>query len=272
MQSFKTVLFIWIGLSVGLNHIQGQCLPERLNFQAGELIDYNVYYNWNFIWVHAGYADFRIDKSTYNDMDTWHFFSTGRSKNSYDWIYKVRDTFDVHYERQAMLPMYFRRITNEGSYHVDNHLTYDHEKRLAYAETTTSKTALRKDTIVLKDCTLDVLSMIYYARTLDFSGLEENDTVPIHMIIDNKAYDLYIRYMGRETIKTRNGRSFKTIKFRPLLVEGTIFSGGEDMTVWVTDDMNKVPVQVEANILVGSVKAVLETAEGLKYPLEAEIK
>jgi hypothetical protein len=52
-------------------------------------------------------------------------------------------------------------------------------------------------------------------------------------------------------------------------VEGTIFKGGEDLTVWVTADKNKIPVMAEAKILVGSVKAYLTSYEGLKLPLEA---
>ena len=42
-----------------------------------------------------------------------------------------------------------------------------------------------------------------------------------------------------------------------MLVKGTIFKGGEDLLVWVTDDNKRVPVLVEAKILVGSVKAIL---------------
>ena len=48
-----------------------------------------------------------------------------------------------------------------------------------------------------------------------------------------------------------------------MLVEGTIFKGGEDMTIWVTDDGNRVPIMVEAKILIGSVKAIITGAEGL---------
>ena len=38
------------------------------------------------------------------------------------------------------------------------------------------------------------------------------------------------------------------------------------MFIWVTADENKVPVLVEAKILIGSVKAYLTGAKGLRYP------
>ena len=110
-----------------------------------------------------------------------------------------------------------------------------------------------------------------YCRTLDFDKYKKGDRIPITMAIDNEIFDLYIRYLGRERLRTRDGTIFNTIRFSAMLVEGTIFKGGEDLQVWVTDDKNRVPIQVEAKILVGSVKAVLTGMEGLMYPIEAQV-
>ena len=79
---------------------------------------------------------------------------------------------------------------------------------------------------------------------------------------------MYVRYMGKETIKTRYGK-FRTIKFKPLLVRGTLFEGGEKMTVWVSDDNNKVPVRIESAIIVGSVKVDMMGYRNLRYPLSS---
>ena len=84
------------------------------------------------------------------------------------------------------------------------------------------------------------------------------------MVIDNDVFNLFIRYLGKEDIKLhKDTKTYSTIKFSVMLVEGTLFTGGEDMTIWVTDDGNRVPVMVEAKILIGSVKAVITGAEGL---------
>jgi hypothetical protein len=39
------------------------------------------------------------------------------------------------------------------------------------------------------------------------------------------------------------------------------------MTIWVTDDNNRVPVRAEAEILVGSVKMDLVKYSGLQHPV-----
>jgi hypothetical protein len=82
---------------------------------------------------------------------------------------------------------------------------------------------------------------------------------------------MYIRYMGKETIKTKYGK-FRTIKIKPLLLKGTIFEGGESMIVWVTDDDNHIPVRIESPIVVGKVKIDLMSHENLRHPLTSLIK
>jgi len=86
------------------------------------------------------------------------------------------------------------------------------------------------------------------------------------MFLDDKVYNLYIRYVGKQQIETRYG-TFNTIKIVPLLIEGTIFKGGEKMAVWVSDDGNHLPVRVDSPILVGSIKVDLMGFDRLRNSL-----
>ena len=91
------------------------------------------------------------------------------------------------------------------------------------------------------------------------------------MFLDNELYNMYIRYLGKETIKTKYGK-FKAIKFKPLLLKGSIFEGGEKMTVWVSDDANHLPLRIESPISVGSVKIDMMEYSNLRYPLTSMVK
>jgi len=114
----------------------------------------------------------------------------------------------------------------------------------------------------------DVLSAIYYARNIDFSKAKINDKIPFSMFLDYEVFNMYVRYLGKELVKTRYG-TFRTIKFKPLLVEGTIFEGGEKMTVWVTDDANRIPIRIESPIVVGKVKVDMMSYANIRYPLSS---
>lgn len=240
-------------------------------FKSGERITYSAVYNWGFIWLNAGYVEFKVNKTTLSGEDVYHFNSYGASIPSYDWLFKVRDYFQSYAKTDNLAPLYFDRNTYEGGYKVHNRFAFDYNDSLIYTKTENSDKPYSEDTLKMPHNIYDVISGIYFIRNIDFDQYEINDTIPVRMIIDNEIFDLYVRFLGREAIKLHNKQKFNTIKFSALLVEGTIFKGGEDLFVWVTDDLNRIPVLVEAKILIGSVKATLLTTENLKFPLEAEI-
>ena len=83
------------------------------------------------------------------------------------------------------------------------------------------------------------MSQVYYARNIDYSKYKVNDTIPFNLFLVNEVNKVYIRYLGKETIKSKYGK-FKCLKFRPLLLQGSMFNAGEKMTVWVSDDDNRL--------------------------------
>jgi len=252
------ILFIpFITLSQNISHRA---------FQPGERVEYKAYYNWGFIWIHAGDVTFEVEKATHNNQPSYKLEAYGKSLKSYDWIYKVRDRFTTHVKPGTLEPLHFVRDTYEGGYAVQNEYTFNHSSGQIYSETENSKEPFQKDTLAFDGRILDVLTAIYHARNLDFSQYTIDQKIPLSLIIDNEIYDLYLRYQGEEEIRIPGGKRYNCIKFSAMLVEGTIFSGGEHLTVWVTRDKNRIPVMVKAKILVGSVKAVLQSTHRLKYP------
>ena len=91
------------------------------------------------------------------------------------------------------------------------------------------------------------------------------------MFLDDEVYHMYIRYMGKEVIKTRFGK-YHAIRIKPLLIKGTIFEGGEKMNAWLSDDPNHVLLRVESPISVGTIKVDLMKYEHLRYPLSSKIE
>ena len=62
-----------------------------------------------------------------------------------------------------------------------------------------------------------------------------------------------LKFIGREIVESKKGK-FRCLKLRPMLQEGRVFKDEEDMTIWISDDKNKIPVRVQTNILIGSIK------------------
>lgn len=185
----------------------------------------------------------------------------GKTYSFYDKIFKVRDKYESYIDTATLQPYKFVRNVYEGGY----------KKYESIAFNKTTNTAVTNDGVYkTPPCIQDVLSSIYYARNIDFDKYKPEDKIPFSIFLDNEVFDLYIRYLGKETVKTKYGK-FRAIKFKPLLIKGTLFEGGEKMNVWVTDDQNRIPVRIESPITVGSVKVDLIGHRNLRYPLSSLI-
>jgi hypothetical protein len=249
----------------------GQCAIKYKPFQSGEIVNFQAYYNWGFIWVYAGDVQFRTLDKYYKNEPVYQFESTGTSVKNYDWLYKVRDKYTAFVDKETLLPLFFERNSYEGGYKAFEQYFFEYNNKKIYGTIENNDVPFRKDTLNLSTCTFDVLSAIYFCRSLDFSNFEINQRIPITTAIDNKIYSIYFRYLGREEIEDRQKVKYRCNKFSAMMVEGTIFKGGEDIFVWVTDDDNRIPILVEAKILIGSVKAYFKDAKNLKYPMSARL-
>lgn len=238
------------------------CGIKNVSFQVNEEVTFTVYYAVAGVYVNAGTATFTSKLEKINNRTVYHVTGEGKTNSSYDWIYKVRDKYETYIDTATMQPLKFVRNVNEGGYKIYQNITFNK----------TANTAIATDGVFkVPACVQDVVSAMYYARNIDFSKLRPDDKIPFSMFLDNEVYNMYIRYVGKEEIKTKYGK-FKAIKIKPLLLKGQIFEGGEKMTVWVTDDKNHIPIRVESPLVVGKVKIDMMGHSNLRHPLTSLIK
>lgn len=255
----KRILLIVLSFSIAsrLAADNDFCGIHNTSFKSGENITLHVFYNALGIYVDAGTANYTVTTERMSGKPVYHIVGSGVTNSKYDWIFKVRDRYETYIDTATLVPYKFIRNVSEGSYTKYENVTFNHN----------SNTALTtKGVYKVPPCIQDVVSAVYYARNIDFDKYKVGDKIPFGLFLDNEVYNMYIRYLGKETVKTKYGK-FKTIKFKPLLVKGAMFEGGEKMTVYVSDDENKIPLRIESPLVVGSVKADMMTYSNLRYPL-----
>lgn len=237
------------------------CGIKNTAFHAGETVTMRVFYNAAGVYIGAGEATFTTTLERFNGKTTYHCVGDGKTFSFFDNFFKVRDRYESYIDTATMLPMKFIRNVDEGGYKIYNNVSFNHS-----ANTAVSTNGVFKTT----SCIQDVVSAIYYARNIDFNKYKVGDKIPFDMFLDDEVYHLYIRYLGKEKIKTRYGK-FNAIKFKPLLIKGTIFQGGEKMNAWVSDDPNHLLLRVESPITVGTIKIDMYGYKNLRYPLTSLI-
>ena len=231
------------------------------SFQEGEFLKYKVRYGL----LNAGFTSLEVRET--EDENVLHAVGKGWTTGMVAAVFKVDDNYETFFDRNTHRPKHFIRQVNEGGYTKDKEILFDFEKHRARVINHKKET---DSTYFIQNDVKDLLLSFYYLRSLDFEGYEENDSVDVRMFFDEKMYTIKVLVLGRETLKTKYG-SIDCIKIRPLVLKGRVFKEEENVTIWVSDDENKIPVKIKASILVGSVKAELVEFKGLSNPFALKI-
>ena len=262
MRSWRVlVIFILMLFRAPDSRAQGFCGVQNSSFLPGESIDFKIYYTLAGMYIEAGAVTFSCALDHFNGKPAYHIVANGKTKPFYDNFYKVRDQYESYIDTGTLQPYKFIRNVSEGTDKKYENIVFDKSTNIAI----TNQGAYK-----VPDCIQDVLSAMYYARNLNFDNIRPGEKIQFSMFLDNTIYPTYVRYIGREIIRTKYGR-FHAIKFKPLLIKGTLFEAGEKMTVWVSDDPNHVPLRVESPITVGKVKADMMGYKNLRSPLSSQI-
>ena len=237
---------------------------ENTAFTFGEKLTFSVYYQSAITGkVTAGEAKLEVKKKavTKNGRETFHIVGSGLSKGAFNFFFKVDDKFETYIDEEALIPWYFTRRTREGGYKKDDEVTFRQHHGLAISRNAVTK---------IPENTQDILSVFYFARTLDMSGVQPGESFPLSFFLDDSLYVSKIVFLGREQVKTAMGK-FNCLKFKPMVIKGDVFSEPYPMELWVTDDLNRLPVLLKSAVIVGSVKMELISFEGLKNPPSSRV-
>lgn len=236
----------------------------------GEKITYGAYYNWHFIWIRSGQVNFSLNSIKTSAGERWKMRAEAHTFRMYDRFYKIRDTVESICLPNTFEPEYYEQIFNHGNERSYYMYKVPPPRKQIFSDVQRFGKPAFRDTLAFTPGISDMLATAYKFRTHDFSNLTVGEKVPFTMLVDNEVHNIYYRYLGKETITNRNKIPFTCHKFSILLLQGDFFAGGEYLKVWIDDSPNQLPVMVETKILVGSVKAIIETAEINGKPLVFE--
>lgn len=258
----------------------GGCIPVRsvaekdLAYEAGEHLKFTIHYEWGAIDSDVGWATVDLDTVRFNGQDAFRCSVYGQTTRLYDVFFKVREDFKSWFTREGIRPLMFTRNTREGKYMSDNRYVYVWEGRdTSYiaADVFTTTSGQRSVEMPLNSCTYDLPALFYLARNMDFSKVVPDVKYPMTFAIDDDIYNVYFILRGREVKKVKGFGTVRTIKFSAKLLSGNVFTGEEDLSVWITDDENRIPVLFEA-ILVGVASGRIEECSGLRHPFSSLVK
>lgn len=228
-------------------------------FQDGEWLKFRMSYS-NFL--NAGYSTIEV-KDTMNDhKEAFHVNGIGKSTGLISLFFNVKDNYQTFMYKESLKPYRFIRKINEGGHKKDKEILFDYDKNEAIVKNYKHNTV---SSYPISSNIQDMLSTLYFLRNQNINELEIGDEIELEMFFDQEINKFRLRFLGKEIIKTKFGK-VNSLIFRPVVQAGRVFKEQESLTVWVSDDKNKIPLRIKASLAVGSLRADLDAFKGLANP------
>jgi len=235
----------------------------KLPFKAGEWFEFRIHYGF----FNASYATLELSQDTLNGKPVLHAKGYGTTTGLARWFFKVEDHYDTYFDEKKIIPYWFIRDIYEGGYTKNLEINFDHIQNLAHVSDLKYK---KQQTFKISDSAQDLISAFYSLRAFYPSNrLKPNETFSINMFFDKENYVFKMKFLGKETLHTKFGK-IRCMKFRPYVQSGRVFREQESVTLWITDDGNKIPIRLQANLAIGSIKVDLEKFKNLVAPFEIQ--
>jgi hypothetical protein len=227
-------------------------------YGGGEWFKFRIHYGL----LTAGYASMEVTSENLNGKDVFHIKGEGKTVGVSKWFFKVEDDYQTYVDKEKDIPYRFIRKINEGGHTKDIQIDFNHISNKALIFNKKDNT---KEELSFNENAQDMVSAFYYLRNrLDTENIVEGEYADLTMFFDKENYKFRLKFLGREILNTSFGK-VRCLIFRPYVESGRVFKESESLTVWVSDDKNKMPLLIKADLAVGSIKATLTQYKGLKH-------
>ncbi|SDE71197.1 DUF3108 domain-containing protein [Cellulophaga baltica] len=249
----KKILLLIFVIAIGAVHAQEKSEP----FKSGEWLKFRIHYGI----FNASSATLHLTNDYVDGKSVYKVRGEGKTTGAARVFYKVDDVYESYFDKEDGRPYKFVRKIDEGGYTKDIEINFDYNKKKAELN---DKKNEKKENFTITNKVQDLISAFYYIRkNYDFNDLTEGEFIKLDMLYDDDGvYQFKLKYVGIDTLKTKYGK-VACLKFRPYVQSGRVFKEEESLSLWVSNDDNKIPIRIKADIAVGSIKADLDGYNGL---------
>ncbi len=246
-------------LLFAMNEPENYRIIRQEYFQRGEHLEYLVHLGP----FNAGIGTIDMDNKLYsvNNRPCYKVDVYGRSIGTLEGVTKIRDFWRSYIDTASIHPHKFYRNINEGDYHKEETVWFN----------TLQKTAEIKDEkgqrkFGIPEYVQDLVSGFYFLRTLPFEKYKDGEILSIHGTLETDIYDLKVEFLGKQEAKCLLGK-MDCYVLSPIMPENQLFRGKRPIKVFISADKNRIPIRIQADMLVGQVEAELQKHQNMRHPL-----
>ena len=252
-------LIVILSISASLGYSQ---TTVNTAFESGEILRYKGSYFMSSLWADLAEVKMEVTDYTADGKSLYSIKATASTYTNYDSYFKIRDLYQSWVDKNDIKPYIFKRNVDEGGYKFN--MKYIFKRSSLQCKYEYERNGDKKSSVIkINADTHDLVSIMYYIRTLDFEKMAVKKTITISVLVDEKINTVTVTYKGKENIKTETLGTKSCYKLG-VSVNNKALTNKDTNNIWLTADKNKIPVQIKAEIPVGSIQVRLIEAKGIK--------
>ncbi len=222
-------------------------------FKAGETLTYDV--GWS-SFVTAGTATVSVkEKKPSYGSTAYYIVAEGRPTPLVSKLYTLYYKADTLLDTFSLLPQRGSLYSEEGTRKRMKTTVFDQARKQATYQVET-RTLVKKD-VAIPGFTQDALSAVYVLRSIPFKAGEKFN-MPVS---DNgNVYRVQMQVGAIEPVKTGLG-VIQGLRITPV-VSGPDKTAPRGLAIWFSDDARRLPLKMEAQLLVGKFTVTLRQVTG----------
>lgn len=249
-----------------------QCELENTAFNAGEVLSYNLYYNWKFVWVKVGTGTLSTEMSRYENKEAIKCSLITRGNGKLDKFFIMRDTL-TSYITPKLVPLYFRKGAEEGKKYTVDEVWYSYSgSQCSVRLHRLHKNGDQRWSNEKKnECIYDMLNIFLRARSYKTEGWTKGKTLQFPIADGKNVTTGQLKFEGKENVKGDDNVKYKCLRFSYTEWDKKKNKYKEFGRLYVTDDANHVPVRIDLTLNMGIAKAFLTKTKGLRNTTSSKI-
>ena len=249
---YYSKLFLFVLLSISFFNSSAQTTAA---FHSGEMLRYKGSFIISGLWTDIAELKMEVADFSTKGKSLYSLKASANTYTSYDSFFKIRDLYQSWVNRESIKPYMFIRQVDEGGYKFN--IKYIFKRAGLKAKYDYSRNGVTKSQIIsFTPETYDLMSAMYYVRSLDLSNLELHQLIKLTVIIDGKLNKVNLKYLGKENLKVESLGNTNCYKFG-LSTDNASLESKESNFIWLSADSKKIPVLIEAEIPVGKIQVRL---------------
>jgi len=239
MTKILNVLFLFFTVT---SFAQSKLLSNK-PFKAGEKLSYIASYNMKGLMTELAGIEMEVLSVTIKEKPIYRLKFLANTLTSWDDYVKIRHAYQAYVDINNLRPLLMKQDSDvKGEV---TKATYKFNSKSGKVNFDVTSKGIKKP-IKSKNLTnnsFDVISMIYYARSLDYSTMTVGSKTPINIIALERSIPLTLKYIGEETVEVDGLGKKKCYKIGLVLKQKFIVE--PDVTfMWISADDKQLPVKI----------------------------